>query len=63
MSEHIDTQMKDSDRIYREVIRCGFDTNAEAQQMIVLTYIPDMSISRSGISHASKRVEKFYKDK
>ena len=36
---------------------------ASSQQAIVTIYVPDMTISRAGISHALKRLEKHYKEK
>ena len=55
-------QMKDSDMIYFQILGGDFPTYDEAQSAIVQLYVPDMTISRAGISHALKRLEKFYKD-
>lgn len=56
-------QMKDSDMIFTEVSMGGCLNYNDAKQCIDIAYVPDMSISRAGISHAMKRLEKFYEEK
>ena len=60
MNETYEQQMKDSDTIFTAVSTGAFDDFEEAKQVVVMLYIPDMSFSRSGISHALKRLEGFY---
>lgn len=63
MPETYEDQMKDSDMIFTQVSSAAYDTFDEANRVIVMLYVTDMSISRAGISHALKRLEEFYKDK
>ena len=57
-------QQYDSDMIFDLITSMdGFTSMDEARTTIALFYIPDMSISRAGISHALKRLEKHFKDK
>ena len=56
-------QMEDSDIIFTAISTSGLLNYKEAEQMIVMAYIPDESFSRAGISHALKRLERFYKEK
>ncbi len=60
MDETCEQQMKDSDRIFTAVSTGDFDNYKQAEQVVVELYILDLSISRSGISHALKRLERFY---
>lgn len=60
MSETYEKQMADSDVIFTQVSAAGFDNFAEANRVVVTIYVPDMSVSRAGISHALKRLEKYY---
>ena len=61
--ETIEQQTKDSDMIFTAVSTGDFDNYKEAEQMVVIGYVTDMNVSRSGISHALKRLEKYYADK
>lgn len=54
-------QQYDSDTIYMQILSCDCKTIEEAKEAICLFYVPDMSISRAGISHAVGRLEKYYK--
>lgn len=60
--ETYEQQMKDSEMIFNQITSGGFDNFSEVNQAIVMLYVPDMTISRAGISHALKRLEKHYKD-
>jgi hypothetical protein len=60
MRETYQQQTKDSDMIFTQITTAAYKDFAEAQRAIVLLYIPDMTISRSGISHALKRVERHF---
>lgn len=60
MNETIEQQMKDSDIIFTAISTGDFDDFKQAQQAVVMLYVTDMSYSRSGISHALKRLEKHY---
>lgn len=55
--------MKDSDMIFTAISSGDFDDFKQAEQAVVMLYVMDMSFSRSGISHALKRVEKFYAER
>ena len=61
MEETYEQQMKDSDMIFKQITNGNFPTIDLAKRAICMIYIPDMSISRSGISHALERLEKHYK--
>ena len=61
--ETIEQQTKDSDMIFTAISTGDFDNYKEAEQMVVIGYVTDMNVSRSGISHALKRLEKYYADK
>ena len=54
-------QMKDSEIIFTAISTSGARDFKEAEKMVVMGYVMDMSFSRAGISHALKRLEKFYK--
>ena len=59
--ETYENQMKDSETIFTAISTSGARDFKEANRMVVAGYIMDMSFSRAGISHALKRLEKFYK--
>ena len=61
MVEAYGQQMKDSDIIFTAISGGDFDNFSEAQQAVVMAYVPDMSFTRAGISHALKRLEAHYK--
>ena len=61
MNETIEQQTKDSDIIFTAISTGGFDDFKQAQQAVTMMYVTDMSFSRSGISHALKRLEEHYK--
>lgn len=56
-------QQRDSDTIYLQITSGDFATYEEAQQAIVFFYVPDTAFSRAGISHALKRLERYYREK
>ncbi|KKM68230.1 hypothetical protein LCGC14_1462870 [marine sediment metagenome] len=60
MKETVEQQMRDSDMIFKQITCGDFPDFEIAQEAIALLYIPDMTISRSGISHAFKRLERYY---
>jgi hypothetical protein len=61
MQENYEQQMKDSEMIYKQVSSANYDNFDEVNRLIVMLYVPDMSISRAGISHALKRLEEDFK--
>ena len=63
MEETYEQQMKDSDIIFTAVTSGDFKDFQEAGAVVAAFYIMDMSVSRSGISHALKRLEKHYAGK
>ena len=58
--ETVEQQTKDSDMIFTAITTGDFKSFDEANQAVVMMYIPDRSFSRSGISHALKRLEKHH---
>ena len=60
MTETYEQQMKDSDTVFTAVSTGNYVSYTEAQQVVVMLYVPDMTISRAGISHALVRLEKHY---
>lgn len=63
MNETYDMQMKDSDTVFTAISTGDFDDFKMAESAVVLIYVPDMTISRAGISHALKRLERFYSER
>lgn len=61
-NETLAAQERDSEIIFTAVSK-GADDLAMAKLMIVTFYVPDPSFSRCGISHALKRLEKFFGEK
>ena len=61
--ENKDQQTKDSDIIFTAISTSDFDSYKQAEQAVVMLYVTDMSFSRAGISHALKRLERFYATK
>jgi len=51
---------KDSDTVFTAVSTADYATIEEAKMVVVMMYVPDMSFSRAGISHALKRLEKHF---
>ena len=60
MKETIEQQEKDSDTIFTAISTGDIDDFKMAEWAVVKLYVTDMSFSRSGISHALKRLERFY---
>ena len=58
--ETIEQQMKDSDMVFTAISSGDFDDFKMAERAVVMLYVMDMSVSRSGISHALKRLEQHY---
>lgn len=57
-------QQQDSDMIFDQITSMGgFNSMDEIRATIALFYVPDMAISRAGISHALKRLEKHFAQK
>jgi len=55
--ENVDQQQKDSDMIFTQITSGSFSNYTEAELALVTLYVPDTSISRSGISHAMVRLK------
>jgi len=53
-------QMKDSDTIFTAISTGDFENFSQAEQAVVMLYVTDAAFSRAGISHALKRLERFY---
>ena len=62
MKETYKQQMEDSDAIFTAISTGNFDNFKQAERMVVMAYVTDMSFSRAGISHALKRLKRFYKE-
>ena len=60
MNETIEQQERDSDIIFTAISTSGARDFTEANRMVVAFYVEDRSISRAGISHALKRLERHY---
>lgn len=61
--ESHEKQMEDSDIIFTAISSAGYESIEDAKRIAVLGYVTDMSFSRAGISHALKRLEKFYNER
>ena len=65
MAETVEQQMKDSDTIWRKImVDGGFKPSGykKAENLIVALFVPDMSYSRSGISHVLGRLKRHFKE-
>lgn len=60
--ETYEQQMRDSEAIFTAITHGAFDNYQQAEQAVFLMFATDGAVSRSGISHALKRLEKFYRD-
>ena len=63
MNETLKQQARDSEMIFKAISTGNFDNFKQAQQVVAMFYITDMSISQSGISHALKHLKRFYEGK
>lgn len=61
--ENYEQQMFDSDMIFGQMKACNWGNLEQAEQVVCQLYALDLTVSRSGISHALKRLEKLYKKK
>lgn len=50
---------KDSENIFK-AISSSFENFKEAEHAVVVSYVPDPSFSRAGISDALKRLQEYY---
>ena len=62
MDENYEQQMSDSDMIFKQISTGDFENFEDAEKALVL-YVFDMTISRSGISHALGRLKRYYESK
>ena len=60
MSANTQQWQVDSDMIFTQVSTGDFEDYDQAEQLIVMLYVPDMTITRAGISHAMVRLQGFY---
>lgn len=51
---------RDSDMIFKQITSGDFKDIGEAEAAVVYLYLPDMTISRQGISHALNRLDLHY---
>lgn len=58
--ELVAKQNSDADIIFTVISTSDFDDFEQAERVVVMLYVTDMSFSRAGISLALKRLEKFY---
>jgi hypothetical protein len=61
MTESYEQQTKDSEMIIKQISSANYDSWEEAQRAVVMLYVPDMTISRSGISLALNKIERSFK--
>ena len=61
MNESYEQQTKDSEMIIKQISSANYDSWKDAQRAIVMFYVPDMTISRAGISLALKKIERSFK--
>lgn len=61
--ENYKQQMQDSDNIFKAVTSGAFVDFDDAKRAVVAFYAVDMSVSRSGISHALKRLERYFDER
>jgi len=61
-NETYEQQMRDSDMIFTAVSTSAAKNFKEANEIVVWGYVMDRDVSRAGISHALKRLEKYYAD-
>lgn len=59
--ETVEQQQKDSDMIFTQISSGDFDDFKMAESAVLMLYVMDQTISRAGISHALKRLERHYK--
>ncbi len=60
MDESPKQQEVDSDTIFNAIVGGEYKTIVEAKQVLTVVYLPDLSFSRAGVSHALKRLKKHY---
>lgn len=60
MSETYEDQQRDSHIIFKAITSGDFNTFEEAQRVVAMLYVPDMSISRSGIAKALGKLKVYY---
>lgn len=53
----------DSDMIFTQITSGDFDNFDMANQAVCVIYVPDMTISRAGISNALTRLERHYAER
>lgn len=59
-TETYNQMMRDSDMVFTAISTGDFDNFEDAKQAVIVFYVMDMEVSRSGISHALARLEAFY---
>jgi len=59
--ETIEQQTLDSEMIFQQITSGDFTSYSEAEQAVMKIYVIDVTISRAGISHALKRLEKYFR--
>jgi hypothetical protein len=62
-NKQLEEQKKWSDRIFNAVSNGGARDYHQAESMVISFWVPDMSVSRAGISHALERLKRHYGDK
>tara|TARA_R110000851_G_C12698920_1_gene525873 strand:+ start:59 stop:256 length:198 start_codon:yes stop_codon:yes gene_type:complete len=60
MIETIENQNKHSDIIFTAISTGSFGNYDQAESAVLMLYVPDMTFSRAGISHALKRLDNHY---
>lgn len=59
--ENREVMERDAEMIFKQITSSGgIDNYNDAQRLVVQLYVTDLTVSRSGISHALKLLEKHY---
>lgn len=58
--ETFEQQEKDAKMIFTQITTGDFHNYKQAEEAIVFIYVPDLTISRSGIARAMKMLERHY---
>lgn len=61
--EEVQIQNADAEMIFKQISTSSIDNYEDAERLMCALYVPDMSISRSGISLAMKLLKRYYKIK
>ena len=63
MSDTHEQQTSDAEMIFTQITSGDFESWSDVNRAVVMLYVPDMTVSRAGISLALKRLEQHYSEK